>query len=203
MFREIISVTANEGIELEDIASANSHLLKYQFVFNSGNATDKKVFNLVSSHAGVFENIFSLLGFTLVIDNEYSYVGYVPNKKRYFQIPRDQTNLLLVLRVIYHRERIAGNSEDGLVLITGHQLIEVYKDLIGKDDINDNLSSFESFLKPVREKRIIRMGSERDTDSNVPNITIMPSIQYVVNEEFAIGVIEQIAQANAEQGGLQ
>lgn len=200
MFREVNVLIESENIELEDVTDANSYLLKYQFVFRNGNSTDRKVFNLVASNSALFEKAFTLFGFQLVVNNEYSYVGYLPDKRRYFQIPRDQTNVLLVLRIIYHRERISGNSNDGIVLITGSQLIEVYKDLTGKDNLDTNYSTFESMLKPLADKRIINLNKEREFETNLPNINIMPSIQDVANEEFAQGVIKKIAKANEEAG---
>jgi hypothetical protein len=72
--------------------------------------------------------------------------------------------------------------------------------LTGRDDLNEHISSFDAFIKPLKDKRIVRVANEKDFDSNLPNITIMPSIQEVVNEEFANGVIEQIALANTEKG---
>ncbi|CAN8139640.1 putative DUF4194 domain-containing protein [uncultured Thiomicrorhabdus sp.] len=199
MFREVNTLIESEGLEFNDITDASSHLLKYQFAFRTGNATDRKVFDLVASHSTMFEKIFSLFGFQLVVNNEYSYVGYLPDKKRYFQIPREQTNILLVLRIIYHRERISGNSENGVVLITGSQLTEVYKDQTG-DELDANYSSFESMLKPLSDKRIIKLDREREIETNLPNIFIMPSIQDIANKEFAEGVLDQIAELRKEIG---
>lgn len=200
MFREVNTIIENQGIDFSDITDANSHLLKYQFAFRSGNATDRKVFDLVAAHSAMFEQIFLLFGFQLIVNNEYSYVGYLPDKRRYFQIPREQTNILLVLRIIYHRERVSGNSDDGIVLITGSQLIEVYKDQTGGDELDTNYSTFESMLKPLADKRIIKLDKEREVETNLPNIFIMPSIQDVANEEFAQGVLEQIAKLKKETG---
>lgn len=199
MFREVNALIESKGIEFNEITDANSHLLKYQFAYRTGNSTDRKVFNLIASNSDLFEKIFSLFGFQLIVNNEYSYVGYLPDKKRYFQIPREQTNILLVLRIIYHRERISGNSENGVVLITGSQLTEVYKDLTGKDELETNYSTFESMLKPLSDKRIISLAKEREIETNLPNIHIMPSIQDVANEEFAQGVIDQITMVKNEE----
>lgn len=199
MFREVNALLESKGIEFNEVTDANSHLLKYQFAYRTGNSTDRKVFNLIASNSDLFEKIFSLFGFQLIVNNEYSYVGYLPDKKRYFQIPREQTNILLVLRIIYHRERISGNSENGVVLITGSQLTEVYKDLTGKDELETNYSTFESMLKPLSDKRIISLAKEREIETNLPNIHIMPSIQDVANEEFAQGVIDQITMVKNEE----
>lgn len=199
MFREVNELLESKGIEFNEVTDANSHLLKYQFAYRTGNSTDRKVFNLIASNSDLFEKIFSLFGFQLIVNNEYSYVGYLPDKKRYFQIPREQTNVLLVLRIIYHRERISGNSENGVVLITGSQLTEVYKDLTDKDELETNYSTFESMLKPLSDKRIISLAKEREIETNLPNIHIMPSIQDVANEEFAQGVIDQITMVKNEE----
>jgi len=199
MFREVNALLESKGIEFNEVTDANSHLLKYQFAYRTGNLTDRKVFNLIASNSDLFEKIFSLFGFQLIVNNEYSYVGYLPDRKRYFQIPREQTNILLVLRIIYHRERISGNSENGVVLITGSQLTEVYKDLTGKDELETNYSTFESMLKPLSDKRIISLAKEREIETNLPNIHIMPSIQDVANEEFAQGVIDQITMVKNEE----
>ena len=200
MFREINALLASEGMELEDISSAASYLLKHQFAFSSGSSSDRKVFNLIAEHSGTFDNIFALFGFSLVVNHEYGYVGYLPSKKKQFSIPLDQSHLLLVLRVIYHRERVSGNSDNGRVLITGSQLIEVYKDLIGRADLDDNFSKFMSLITPIKNKRIIKLDDDKNIETGLPNITIMPSIEIVVDEEFANGVLDKVQEAKLKQG---
>ena len=199
MFREVNGLITNENIELEEIENANAYLLKHQFAFRRGDSTERKVFDMVAAHSGLFEKAFALFGFRLVVDNEHSYVGYVPSKKRFFMVTREQTILLLVLRVIYHRERIAGNSEQGVVLVTASQLLEVYKDLTGKEDINRNRAAFDHLIEPLREKHIISKSKDVSLDSNLPNIGINPCIQDVVNEEFAQSVIDQIIKEEQEE----
>lgn len=197
MFSQVKRVV-DEGLELDEIAFANSYLMNYQFVFHNGNGTDRKVFNLVTRYQSLFENSFELFGKKLVVDQEHGYIGFKPDKKRYNQISKVQSMILLALRIIYHKKRVSGNSDNGTVLISGSELSEVYKSFTDRDELTAHALSFETALKPIEQKRIIKLSSDKDTETDFRDIFILPSIQEVVDEEFAQGIMDKINRAKQE-----
>ena len=191
MFNEVRKLLRDENIEIEDIGRASSFLLKHQFLYRTNNRHSSH-YLLIENNFNVFQNSFDLFNLKLIVNHDYGYIGYLPKEDNSYKINIAQSAVLLVLRLIYHQERKLGNSENGQVIISGSQFTVMYKDLTNRDDIDKNRATLDSRLKPVSEKGLIHLSNEVDFETGLPNITILPPIEKVVDNAFAEAVTKEI-----------
>ncbi len=198
MFNEVRKLLRDKNIEMDDIGKTSSFLLKHQFIYRKNNRHSNH-YLLIEENSKIFQDAFDLFNLKLVIDHDYGYIGYLPKEDNNYKINIAQSAVLLVLRLIYHQERKLGNSENGQVVISGSQFTVMYKDLTNRDDIDKNKATLDSSLKPVRDKGLIYLSREVDAETGLPNITILPPIEIVVDNAFAEAVTKEIQSNEVEE----
>lgn len=192
MFNEVKNLLSSQDIEMHELGATSSYLLERQFIFRA-NSRHKRHYALIESHFSLFENGFEFFNLDLIINHDYGFIGYTPKANTLSKISIGQSAILLVLRIIYHQERQVGHTEDGSVTITGSNFTTQYKGLTGRTDVEENISKFKSIINPIKEKSIIRLSSDYDDETGLPDITILPTIEVVVDKGFADAVIKELA----------
>jgi len=191
MFNEVKNLIINEGITEDELSSMAAHLLKKQFIFRSD-----RHYAIIDKYFSVFEKAFSFFGAKLEINNEAGFLGYLP-RDDFSALKLNETAALLVLRVIYHEEKVSGSSEQSHITISGSRFIEEYMRETGRNDLG-NKGSFNEILRPLRQKSIIRFG-DYDTEGDVNDIEILPTIEMAINKEYADNLINAILNADKQE----
>jgi hypothetical protein len=198
MFNEVKNLLSSQDIEMHELGATSSYLLDRQFIFRA-NSRDKRHYALIENHLPLFENGFEFFNLELIINHDYGFIGYTTKANTLSKISIGQSAILLVLRLIYHQERQVGRTEDGSVTITGSHFTTQYKSLTGRTDVEENISKFKTIINPAKEKSIIRLSSDFDEETGLPDITILPTIEVVVDKDFAEAVIKELASSQDKE----
>lgn len=190
MFKEAQNLVINGEVTEEELTSTAAYLLKKQFIFR----TDRR-YAIVDKYFSIFEKGLSFFGARLEINHDAGFLGYLPQES-FSRLNLNETLVLIILRNIYHEEKISGSSEYAYITISGLRLIDEFKQLTGKGDL-DTKTSFKKILSPLVQKSIIRFG-ETDIETDMNDIEILPSIEMVINNEHANSLISAIL--NSDQG---
>lgn len=193
MFNEVRSLTGSQDVTEAEIAESAAYLLKKQFIFREQHG-DRRHYAFIDKYWLLFEKAFAFFGATLEIYHEAGFMGYKPMRD-FSSLKIVETSILLVLRLLYHDEKISGASEFSAVMISGERFYSAYRKLTGRDDLATK-GSLNEALTPLRQKSIIRMGDE-DSESDMRDIIILPSIEVVVDKEHATNLLDGIINAAA------
>lgn len=194
MFNEVRNLIANQRIHEDDLSEAFVILQERQFLFRA-QSRDRRFYELIDEHFSIFENGFQLFGMKLHQNNDYGYIGYTPSHY-VSKMSISESILLFTFRLIYHLEKEYRSNEDGSITITGSHLVAQYQTLSDRADLNESTSRFQELLKPFHRKSIIRLDSEKNEETDLPNITILPSIEILVTPDFASKFIENLRGQN-------
>lgn len=192
MFNEIKSLLSNQDIEMHELGTTASLLLERQFIFRT-NTKDKNHYSLIENNFSIFQNGFEFFNLDLIINHDYGFIGYTTKANTLSKISISQSSILLALRLIYHHERQVGRTEDGSITITGSHFTTQYKSMTGRIDVEENISKFKVIMNPIKDKGLIKLSSACDEETGLPNITILPTIEVVVDKDFAEAVIKELA----------
>lgn len=190
MFNEVRLAIANGQLEEDALTEASSYLLRKQFLFRH-EARDKKHYLLIERHLTLFDKAMRFFGGELVMNHEAGYVGYVPNKP-FSTMDLTQTAILLTLRLIYHEEKIKGASEFAYITVSGSQFLTQYKLWTQRQDLEGSKTQFYKTLQPLKSKSIIRFGDVEDEETELKEIIILPTIEAVINQAYAIQLIQDL-----------
>lgn len=192
MFNEIKSLLSSQDIEMHELGATASLLLERQFIFRT-NSKDKSHYSLIENNFSLFENGFEFFNLELIINHDYGFIGYTTKANTLSKIGIIQSSILLALRLVYHHERQVGRTEDGSITITGSHFTTQYKSMTGRMDVEENISKFKVIMNPIKDKGLIKLSSDYDEETGLPNITILPTIEVVVDKDFAEAVIKELA----------
>lgn len=193
MLYEVKRLILNEKVSENDIADSASYLLKKQFVLRS-EPGDSAHFVFIDKHLRLFQDWFSFMGADLEINYDAGFIGYKP-KKSLSNLKLNETAVLIVLRLIYHNQKLAGASELNYVTVSGQLLIDEYRRLTGRDDLSQK-GSFKMILRPLKQKSVIKFGEE-DFETGVKDVVILPTIEMAIDKSYADNLMDAII--NAEQ----
>lgn len=201
LFNEIRNLIASGDIDEDALTSTAAYLLRKQFVFRNQSG-DQSHFQIIDSHFLHFEKAFSFFGAELVRNYDAAYIGYIP-KKPLSNLKLVETACLLTLRLIYDQEKLSGmgDTKDGTVIVSGDRVIQEYRINTGRDDLGKSVT-FKEAMKPLRQKSVIRLGN-KDVDSDVEDIIILPSIEVVIDKHYALNLIKALENQHLEQSVQQ
>lgn len=147
MLYEVKRLISNEKVSENDIAESAAYLLNKQFVLRS-EPVDSAHFVFIDKHLKLFQDWFAFMGADLKINYDAGFIGYKP-KKNLSSLKMNETTVLIVLRLIYHNQKLAGASESNYVTVSGQLLIDEYRRLTGRDDLGQK-GSFNIILRPLK-----------------------------------------------------
>jgi hypothetical protein len=166
----------------EELTETANRLLHRQFITRSdlGGAAH---FERVQRHLDYFQELFASLGFRLVFNDGWGYVGFVsPQAYGNARVPTQETIILLCLRLLYTEGAKKGYFIDGSADI-----------LIDEEEIQTIYSSFGSRrLKPGELREILTQFRRRGLVSfdqshslNVDvEVSLRPTLLEIVDESF-------------------
>lgn len=157
---------------------------------------NKDNYYFVVSYKEVFDEFFAILGYEVKLDQG---VGSIMLKSAqntgFLKLRRDETIILLILRILYH-ERLKETSLNENVVITVLDIHEKYNFLEIKKRINK--TDLVSALRLFRRFNLIE--TIGDITMSNTKVVIMPTILYAINTEEITEVYNTVSRIVSEAG---
>lgn len=163
-------------------------------------ARDKKDnkynYYFVVSYKEVFDEFFAILGYEVKLDQGVGSIMLKSDQNTGFlKLRRDETIILLILRILYH-ERLKETSLNENVVITVLDIHEKYNFLEIKKRINK--TDLVSALRLFRRFNLIE--TIGDITMSNTKVVIMPTILYAINTEEITEVYNTVSRIVSEAG---
>lgn len=140
---------------------------------------NKDNYYFVVSYKEVFDEFFAILGYEVKLDQGVGSIMLKSDQNTGFlKLRRDETIILLILRILYH-ERLKETSLNENVVITVLDIHEKYNFLEIKKRINK--TDLVSALRLFRRFNLIE--TIGDITMSNTKVVIMPTILYAINTE--------------------
>ncbi|MFA9461008.1 DUF4194 domain-containing protein [Thiohalorhabdus methylotrophus] len=195
------AVNSGSDLEAEDFRRAAQALLSRQFLFLA-NKNDRQPYRLIKEHMTYFGNLVDALGWTLVEDSDFQYVGVVtgdtaaPFRK---SLKREETLLLLGARFLFERglENMEA-QEGGVVWVDAQELATFLQDKLGLS--LPPAGRFKETLKLFRRHGLVRIHKD-GTSEEVDRIRLelLPSLRRVTGGPEWRQRLEKFAEVPGEE----
>ncbi len=169
--------------DIDDLQNLNIELIRRQW-FLRADAGKRQLFNLAVQFQQELTVLYHLMGYQLVVDEHFGLVGIMPKRFKARTLPKLTSILALILRQLHHSESLkgctdAGISEPppGLVCDTYSQLTKT--ELPSKREMNDA-------LEQLADIGLIRLSKEVCEQSKMHFISVLPSIEYVIDDAYML-----------------
>lgn len=157
---------------------------------------NKDNYYFVVSYKEVFDEFFAILGYEVKLDQGVGSIMLKSDQNTGFlKLRRDETIILLILRILYH-ERLKETSLSENVVITVLDIHEKYNFLEIKKRINK--TDLVSALRLFRRFNLIE--TIGDITMSNTKVVIMPTILYAINTEEITEVYNTVSRIVSEAG---
>ncbi len=157
---------------------------------------NKDDYYFVVSYKEVFDEFFAILGYEVKLDQGVGSIMLKSDQNTGFlKLRRDETIILLILRILYH-ERLKETSLNENVVITVLDIHEKYNFLEIKKRINK--TDLVSALRLFRRFNLIE--TIGDITMSNTKVVIMPTILYAINTEEITEVYNTVSRIVSEAG---
>lgn len=157
---------------------------------------NKDNYYFVVSYKEVFDEFFAILGYEVKLDQGVGSIMLKSDQNTGFlKLRRDETIILLILRILYH-ERLNETSLNENVVITVLDIHEKYNFLEIKKRINK--TDLVSALRLFRRFNLIE--TIGDITMSNTKVVIMPTILYAINTEEITEVYNTVSRIVSEAG---
>ncbi len=157
---------------------------------------NKDNFYFVVSFKEVFDEFFGILGYEIKLDQALGAIMLSSDSNSgYLKLKRDETIILLILRLLYH-ERLKETSLNENVVISIQDIHDKYNYLEIKKRINK--TDLISALRLFRRFNLIE--TIGDITMSNTKVVIMPTILYAINTEEITEVYNTVSRIVSEAG---
>lgn len=157
---------------------------------------NKDNYYFVVSYKEVFDEFFAILGYEVKLDQGVGSIMLKSDQNTGFlKLRRDETIILLILRILYH-ERLKETSLNENVVITVLDIHEKYNFLEIKKRINK--TDLVSALRLFRRFNLIE--TIGDITMSNTKVVIMPTILYAINTEEITEAYNTVSRIVSEAG---
>lgn len=157
---------------------------------------NKDNYYFVVSYKEVFDEFFAILGYEVKLDQGVGSIMLKSDQNTGFlKLRRDETIILLILRILYH-ERLKETSLNENVVITVLDIHEKYNFLEIKKRINK--TDLVSALRLFRRFNLIE--TIGDITMSNTKVVIMPTILYAINTEEITEIYNTVSRIVSEAG---
>lgn len=157
---------------------------------------NKDNYYFVVSYKEVFDEFFAILGYEIKLEQSLGAIMLKSDQNTgYLKLRRDETIILLILRLLYH-ERLKETSLNENVVISVVDIHEKYNYLEIKKRINK--TDLVSALRLFRRFNLIE--TIGDITMSNTKVVIMPTILYAIDTEEITEVYNTVSRIVSEAG---
>ena len=154
-------------------------LLERQFLFLE-RPRDREPYRVLLNHFEYYRNLFDALGWTLLRDDDFGFVGLAPlEAESYARLHLVDTLLVLCLRLLYEEGMDRFEVQEGCVFVEAETLHGLYETLLHRE--RPRLTEFREILRRLARHSLIETGESGEDE--LPRIRILPSIRVVTDAQ--------------------
>ncbi|MCR5349455.1 MAG: DUF4194 domain-containing protein [Acholeplasmatales bacterium] len=156
---------------------------------------NKEAYYFLMSYKDLFDEFFSILGYEIELDMQLGAVKLNgANSQSILKLRRDETLVLLILRLLYH-ERIKDTSLNDNTVVAVSDIHQKYDMLEIKKKLNK--TDLISSLRLMRRYNLIEITG--DINTSACKLVILPTILLAIKNEDITEVFNTINKINAEE----
>lgn len=172
----------SELYEEQDFKSAAYQLMSAQVLYEREHA-QRIAYNLIARYRNEFKEAFHLFGLDLVFDDAARYIAAIPDRgNRKALLTLAETQLVLVLRKLYHEQASRGALEDGAVAIVTIDELRSAFQASTQRELPTSAKDIAALIDLMQRFGIAKTVSSEDESVQPFDIEILPGIQTLVNE---------------------
>ena len=166
----------------EELTETANRLLHRQFITRSDSGGTAH-FERVQRHHDYFQELFASLGFQLVFNDGWGYVGFVtPQAYRNARVSTQETIILLCLRLLYSEGAEKGYFIDGSadILVDEEKIQTVYSSFGAR---RLKLGELREILTQFRRRGLVSFDQSHSLNVDA-EVALRPTLLEVVDESF-------------------
>jgi hypothetical protein len=158
---------------------------------------NKESYYFILSFKNYFDEYFNVINYELLIDREHGAIQLVnKDNQNLLRLKKDESLILLLLRVLYHQHLIETSINDHVV-ISVDEIHQKYDALELKKKINK--TDLVSILRMYRKFNLIEpLG---DTSISNTKIILYPTLLMAINTQSINDVLNTISKILSKEGG--
>lgn len=171
MLHEMKQILHRDGAVDEDaLKRAAAYMMQRQFIYRS-DASDRPHYLCVSEYRTYFEHLFDALGYRVVVDDDYSFIGIIPES--FFRpIKTTETLFLLIARLFYDEEIRDMQAGRDVIVVSYDAFMDRYEQLTGRARIESRVQ-MNDLIGNLNRFNVMKRA---ETDERVPIVQILPGI---------------------------
>lgn len=196
MPRSWTSLAENSDLyEVQDFESAAYQLMAAQVLYEFENP-QRVAYTLIIRYRNEFKEAFRLFGMDLVFDDAARYVAAVPDRgNRRSVLPLAESQLVLVLRKLYHELASRGALEEGAIaIVTIDELLSAFQ-AATRRDLPATGREIAALIDQMHRFGIAKQVKCEDEGVQPFDVAILPGIQTLVNEATLMKLSEHYVAA--------
>jgi len=183
-------ISKHQNVEKEDLVQASTTLMAKQFIYRfESTGKERDSFFIIKDHQQYFTSVFDAVGYKIVIDDDYGYIGLIP-EHHFRTIKLVETLFLLVARLVYEEEMMSLQSTNDVASMSYEAFLLRYEALTGRGRPENNSKFNESIAIFTRYGVMKLTSAVQSGDDSV--IRIYPGVMSLINK----GTLEQIKELN-------
>jgi Domain of unknown function (DUF4194) len=181
--------------EEQAFESAAYQLMAAQVLYEFEN-TQRVAYALIIRYRSEFKEAFRLFGMDLVFDDAARYIAAVPDRgNRRSVLPLAETQLVLVLRKLYHEQATRGALEEGAIAIVTIDELRAAFQAATRRELPVTAREIAALIDQMQRFGIAKQVKCEDEGLQPFDVAILPGIQTLVNEATLMKLSEHYAAA--------
>jgi hypothetical protein len=162
-----------------------AYLLVTRQVLYRREPRQKSAYDLVCAHEKEFTEAMRLMGLALHVDALNAYVAVVPEVEVDNPFDLTTTLLMLVVRRLYHEQKLSGELRNGAAAVAVPDLVQSYIDMTGRE-IDGREAPLRDLMQPLKQSGLVRFEKISDgyAESQPFYIEVLPAVEHLVGEQF-------------------
>lgn len=180
MLRDLESlIKKNDELDAYEMKAAAAYILGRQFIYRS-DSSDREHYLTISEHRSYFGRLFDALGYRLVIDDDYSFIG-ITAEIFFRPMKTTETLFLLIARLFYDDEARDMQSNGDTAMVSYDNFMDRYELLTGRPRLA-NTSQINEVIANLQRYNVIRRS---EVEGRIPVIHILPGIVSLISQPMA------------------
>jgi len=164
-----------------DLRSAANALLTQQFLYLE-NDRQLSQYRIITRHIDYFIDLFDALGWQLLVDNDFGYVGILPSdEESYLPLKLEQTLFLFIARLIFEEGVETRQTQNGRVYVSSEDLLARYESLTHR--VRPKITDYGDILKLFQHHGLV-VREEDDPVTKLPRLALLPALRQVAGDHI-------------------
>jgi hypothetical protein len=179
-----------------DLRNAANALLTQQFLYLE-NDRQLPHYRLVTQHIEYYRDLFDALGWKLLVDNDFGYVGILPSDEESYQpLSLEETLLLFIAAQMFEEGVEARQTRNGRVYISSEDMLARYESLTRRD--RPKITDFRDTLKLLQRHGLV-FKEDDDPVTKLPRLALLPALRQIAGERIMTRLESYLSKARHDE----